>query len=85
MPCGSGAVAVRSPEEPRGAERNDITSSHLVAFLLLVVRMLLVVRPGAPSSILAPSSDALVTSSDALVTSSLFVIVMVSNLLAMAT
>ena len=28
-------------------------------FLLLVVRMLLVVRPGAPSSVLAPSSDAL--------------------------
>ena len=30
-----------------------------VCTLLLVVRMLLVVRPGAPSSVLAHSSDAL--------------------------
>ena len=29
------------------------------SFLLLVVRMLLVAMPGAPSSVLAPSSDAL--------------------------
>ena len=34
-------------------------------FLLLVVRMLLVARPGAPSSVLARSSDARVPSSDA--------------------
>ena len=31
--------------------------------LLLVAFLLLVVRPGAPSSVLVPSSDALVTSS----------------------
>ena len=33
--------------------------------MLLVASLLLVVRPGAPSSVLAPSSKALVTSSDA--------------------
>ena len=33
--------------------------NHPSSFLLLVARMLLVVRPGAPSSVLAPSSDAL--------------------------
>ena len=32
--------------------------------LLLVASLLLVVRPGAPSSILAPSSDALAPSSE---------------------
>ena len=31
----------------------------IFSFLFLVVRMLLVVRPGAPSGVLAPSSDAL--------------------------
>ena len=32
---------------------------HLIASLLLVASLFLVVRPGAPSSVLAPSSDAL--------------------------
>ena len=37
--------------------RNEVT---FASFLLLVVRPLpLVVRPGAPSSVLVPSSDAL--------------------------
>ena len=38
--------------------------------LLLVVFLFLVVMPGAPSSVLAPSSDALAPSSDALAPSS---------------
>ena len=38
--------------------------------LFLVASLLLVVWPGAPSSFLVPSSEALVTSSDALVPSS---------------
>ena len=38
--------------------------------MLLVVSLLLVVRPGAPSSVLVTTSKALVTRSDALVTSS---------------
>ena len=38
--------------------------------LFLVASLLLVVWPGAPSSVLAPTSKALVTRSDALVPSS---------------
>ena len=34
-------------------------NSILIQILLLVVRMLLVAMPGAPSSVLAPRSDAL--------------------------
>ena len=40
------------------------------SFLFLVVRKLLVAMPGAPSSVLVPSSEALVTRRDALVPSS---------------
>ena len=43
--------------------------------------MFLAVRPGAPSSVLAPSSDALVTSSDALVPSSFLFLTHPTNLL----
>ena len=39
---------------------------HLPNSLLLLASLLLVVRPGAPSSVLAPSSDALVCSSSVL-------------------
>ena len=41
--------------------------------LFLVASLFLVVRPGAPSSVLVTTSKALVTSSDALVPSSVLV------------
>ena len=43
-------------ERAEGEELEKLLAPN--SFLLLVVRMLLVVRPGAPSSVLAPSSDA---------------------------
>ena len=44
---------------------SEFNSLLLVAMpLLLVASLLLIVRPGAPSSVLAPSSDAPVTSRD---------------------
>ena len=56
---------------PQSLPRKQATGNKGIAtrsFLLLVVRMLLVAMPGAPSSVLAPSSkssNALVTGSDA--------------------
>ena len=39
--------------------RNEVTFAPSSFLLLVVRRLLLAVRPGAPSSVLAPSSDAL--------------------------
>ena len=47
--------------------------------LLVAMPLLLVVRPGAPSSFFAPSSDAPVTSSDALVTSTRLLVRLVAD------
>ena len=45
--------------EPMPTDVEQMKRKAPSSFLFLVTRMLLVVRPGAPSSVLAPSSDAL--------------------------
>ena len=58
--CGLGLFLNLSGFGLEMAECTLARSNHRIeAFLLLVASLLLVVRPGAPSSVLAPSSDAL--------------------------
>ena len=54
-PAPGAPIAVRSVRARSVRSDAPLPSS----FLFLVVRMLLVARPGAPSSVLAPSSDGL--------------------------